>query len=459
MVGITIKNNFILLCFLFTIMFPIACNKFTGNSSNKCPVISESANAAASLPPATENLQVDIYLDATLSMKGFTETDTFSYYQQTIPLLESSVINTLKGEKFFYKFGSKTEILNDRSFLQAQKPTFYADASFNTKTFIEGVLENANPQNLTIIVTDLFQDNADVNQLSEKIKPKFINNSLAIGILGIKSQFNGNVYDVGTNNYSFPYKTSDDASFRPFYILAFGSHSNIARYFDALEQDGIKNFPAKQRIILSRYLSDKPSSFQGGEVVDKKNINELNAVIVSNEQNLTNFGEFRIRKEREPAVIEAKLPFQQLSGIVNFSEQLEPEVESMICSQAGSSDSGAGNTRSFTSYPSAAGAIVVNAQLNKPEGINLKIDVAPEKLEGSEVNAFHLILRPKQTSLPGWIDEWNMTDSEIEMWKRNPAEFNGTKTYNLKHFLQTLWTTTLNVHKPKAADFYLYIKP
>lgn len=449
---------FIFLGAAFFISFSAGCKniteKLTGNTSGKCSVVSV-AETKEALSPPTENLQVDIYLDATLSMKGFTETDSFSYYQQTIPLLESSVINTLKGEKFFYKFGNKSEILDGRNYLQSQRPTFYADANFNTKTLIETVLENANPQNLTIVVTDLFQDNADVNQLSDKIKSKFINANLSIGILGIKSQFSGTVYDVGVNPndskpFSFPYKTESEETYRPFYILAFGSHSNIARYFDALEQDGVKNFPIKERVILSKNLSERPASFAGADVADKKNINELSGTIVKNDQNLNNFGEFRVKDASKPAVIEVNLPFQKLPGIINFSEQLEPEINSMVCS---------GGASSFVQQPAIRDALSIDAKTTKPEGINLIINIAPEKIEKDEVNAFHLILRPKQSSLPDWVNEWNMTDAEISDWSRNKNQFNGTKTYNLKHFLQTLWTTTENVHKPKVADFYLYIKP
>lgn len=448
----------IFLCVVFFIAFSTGCKKltekFSGQSSGKCSVISATETRDVLSPPS-ENLQVDIYLDATLSMKGFTETDSFSYYQQTIPLLESSVINTLKGEKVFYKFGNKSVVLKDRDYLQSQKPTFYADANFNTKTLIENVLENSNSQNLTIIVTDLFQNNADVNQLSEKIKSKFINANLAVGILGIKSQFIGTIYDVGSNNFSFSYNTlNDEAKYRPFYILAFGSHSNIARYFDALEQDGIKNFPVKQRVILSGNLSERPASFLGADITDKKNINELSGTIVKNEENLSDFGEFRVRDSGKPAVIEAQLPFQKLPGTVNVSEELELEVSSLICSGAN-----AENTSSFAPQPAVMNAISTDAKVTKSEGINLKINVAPEKLERDEVSAFHLILRPKQLSLPDWINEWNMTDSEISIWSKNKNQFDGTKTYNLKHFLQTLWTTTQNVHKPKVADFYLYIKP
>jgi hypothetical protein len=390
-------------------------------------------------------------------MRGFTETDSFSFYQQTIPLLESSIINNLKGEKVFYKFGNKSEVLKDRDYLLSQKPSFYADANFNTKTLIENVLENANPQSLTVVVTDLFQNNADVNQLSEKIKSKFITANLAVGVLGIKSQFKGMVYDVGSNNYTFPYQSSDEATFRPFYILAFGSHANIARYFDALEQDGVKSFPAKQRVILSPNLTDKLASYLGADVVDKKNINELSGTIVSNDQNLNNFGEFRVRDGAKPAAVEVQLPFRQLPGTVNLSEQLEPEVSSLLCATAQSTD--AKYTSSFAPQPEASQALDINAKIIKPGGIDLKINIAPEKLEKSGVNAFHLILRPKQSVLPDWVGEWNMTDSDVSVWHKNPKQFDGSRTYNLQHFLQTLWATTENIHKSKVADLYLYVKP
>lgn len=95
----------------------------------------------------------------------------------------------------------------------------------------------------------------------------------------------------------------------------------------------------------------------------------------------------------------------------------------------------------------------------KPEGISLKINIAPEKLEENKTTAFHIILRPKQSSLPDWVNKWNMNDAEIEVWSKNKNQFDGTRTYNLHHFLQTLWTTTQNVRQPKVADFYLYIKP
>lgn len=448
---------------LLAALFYPACHKLSarlaGGSSSKCPVVTPEKPALTFAPPS-QNLRVDIYLDATLSMKGFTDTDSFSFYQQTIPLLESSIINTLKGERAFYKFGNRTEELKGRDYLLAQKPAFYADVNFNTKTLIENVLENASPQNLTVVVTDLFQNNADVNQLSDKIKSKFINANLAVGILGLKSQFKGMVYDVGADNYSFPYQTADEATFRPFYILAFGSHANIARYFDALEADGVKNFPIKERLVISGSLTEKPASYAGVDVIDKKNINELSGTIVKNEENLNDFGEFRIRDDTKPSSVEVQLPFKQLPGTVVISPELEPEVTALLCVAVQPSDSNTGGgSRLFVQRIGDAGALNIDARIMKTDGINLKIAIAPDKLEKKDVNAFHLILRPRQSSLPAWVGNWNMSDSEISSWKKNPKQFGGSRTYNLQHFLQTVWTTTENMSKPVVADLYLYIKP
>lgn len=445
--------GFIIVILLFVSSSTCDKNRLTGGKTQKCPVISK-ANTEDELTPPTNNLQVDIYLDATLSMQGFTKTDSFSYYQQTIPLLESAVINTLKGEKVFYKFGNKADALPARNFLQAQKEDFYLDKDFNTKTFIENVIENANPSNLTIVVSDLFQDNADVNQLSEKIKNKFITKGLAVGILAIKSQFNGNIFDVGSNNYSFSFVTTDEATYRPFYIMALGSHSNIVTYFDALEKDGIKNFPLKQRIIFSRFLTEKPSNFNASKIVDTKNINEVSEVLVKNDNNLTDFREFRVKDKSKPASFEAALPFKPLSNDIDLSNELVPEIEALTCT-----NSGAQNPSAFSGNQNLQAALSVDATFTKPEGLSLKVTVAPEKFDNAEVNAFRVILRPKTIELPKWIAEWNMSDPEIEVWHKNPPSFDGSRTYNLRYFLQTLWSTTQNVHRPKVADFYCYIKP
>src|ERR1700755_3170807 len=110
-------------------------------------------------PTVSDNLHADIYLDATLSMKGFIVSGTSTYYQQTIPLLESAVERGWPGGSVtFNKFGTRISPLEGRSYLNAGKHTFYTDQEVNLRTYIEGVIDSANTDNLTLIVTDLFQD-------------------------------------------------------------------------------------------------------------------------------------------------------------------------------------------------------------------------------------------------------------------------------------------------------------
>lgn len=443
------RLQLLILCILLTL------NSMGCGSSNKCSVIDQVHD---NFPAPTSNLQVDIFLDATLSMKGFTGTESFSHYQQIIPLLESSVINNLKGRKAFYKFGSRAEPLPEREFLQAQKPVFYTDPDVNTRTLIENVLEDADNGHLTIIVSDLFQDNADVNQLTEKIKSKFIEKNLAVGVLGIKSGFNGQIYDVGSNNYSFTYSTDGEDTYRPFYILAFGSHASIVAYFDALEQSGVKKFPVKERIIFSKYLTEKPASYLGGEIKDKKNANELRGTIVKNEKNLTDFAEFRIRDGKKPATIEMQLPFSRLSNTVDFKGQLAVEVESLVCGPVQQGNSDTAKASRFILSEKVANSIKIDGQLIGSDKIGLKLNINSSELGMNTINAFKVTIRPAQATLPAWIDVWDMTDPEIESWHKNPSEFDGTKTYNLKHFIQSLWITTKTIHDPKVGELFLYVK-
>lgn len=40
-----------------------------------------------------------------------------------------------------------------------------------------------------------------------------------MALIGVKSQFNGNIYDIGKNGAAFKYTSKDEiASYRPFYL-------------------------------------------------------------------------------------------------------------------------------------------------------------------------------------------------------------------------------------------------
>lgn len=151
------------------------------------------------IAPLTVEINADIYIDASFSMVGFV-TPGNSFYVRTLQMLERAFIsgwpkrsNSLK----FYKFGSKISKIERDQVLSAAFAEFYMDPEIRAQTRIEKVIENANSDNLNIIITDLFQIDADVNLLIGSLNQKFLTKHNSVGVLGIKSHFNGKVFDVG----------------------------------------------------------------------------------------------------------------------------------------------------------------------------------------------------------------------------------------------------------------------
>jgi hypothetical protein len=188
-----------------------------------------------------------------------------------------------------------------------------------------------------------------------------------------------------------------------------------------------------------------------------KNLNELNEVLIKNGSGISGFKEFRVKDEKKPGTLNVRLPLQRLPYSADLSTELVPEIEPFSC--AGGDPKTTEKAGDFAPRANLGDVLNVEAALPDPTGISLKVTIAPEKFESKDVSAFHVVLRPKSAALPAWVDSWNMNDPEIELWHRDPASFQGTRTYNLKYFLQTLWTTTQNTHRPRVADLYFYVDP
>lgn len=412
------------------------------------------------LGPVTDALKVDLFFDATLSMKGFVSTQTTSAYQQTVPLLERSVIEGWNGgQATFYKFGDDIALLPGRTYLDALRPVFYADSKYNTKTFIERVIDQAKQDHLTVIVTDLFQDNADVNQLSDRLKQKFIANNLAVGVYAIRSQFAGQVYDVGPDNYTFSYKSGDKSeSFRPYYLLAFGSHADIAHYFDVLAASGVNRFPESHVLIFSRHLTGIPASFARAKLKSADKISEVSSSnLLSGSYHGDRVKAFKVSSGKTEAKFGLELPYDAtLANVMTHGSELTPEVTAWKGEDTGA----AGLT--MVENEQAQKAFKVSGRLLPEEGafrvLDLQAELKVTELPAGGVYRYRVQFRPTRYALPDWAAGWNMRDEDIKMWHSRPQEFNGAKTYNLENFLGTLQGAVLGVTPPTVCDVYFYIR-
>ncbi len=398
---------------------------------------------------------VDIFLDATLSMQGFITDGSFSYYQQSMPMLERAVIRN-GGTVNFHKFGTEIAELPGRSYGDAQRKVFYTDALINKKTLIEKVLDRSNPEHLTIIVTDLFQERADINQLSELIKNKFISAELAVGVLAIKSHFNGMVFDVGSNNYSFSYASGGEASsLRPFYLLALGTHGDIANYFDTLVSGEMAAFPQKEQVIFSKFITPHISSWDGSQLTDSQGINEVNGVLVQPQGGEHQYKEFRIKGNARDTWLAADLRFERLPNVAEF-ENLKPSIEAFNCGAAPIAAGTETGSEGYVANDALSDALGITAA-ESGNGLQIRIDVDQSRLGQGQIAAYRIVLKPERYAMPAWVNEWNMTDEQIESW-RTAGTLDGSKTYNLTPFLQTLWEMNKQVHDPIVADLFAFFR-
>jgi hypothetical protein len=404
-------------------------------------------------------------------MQGFVVPSS-THYTRICPALESVIVSGWKDETVnFFRFGEKVEPIDRNTYLQAGYEGFYERENIYRETFIQKIIdyegqltsdrtaESTIPEELTeieghntpeettetvspieevdesreehqlvVIVTDLFQDRGDINLLVTQLKEKYIKKGLEVGLFGLRSQFDGTVYDTGIGQAPLPYRSdpNDLKTFRPFYLLVLGRHADIAYYFDRLKA----NNPDAQTIIFSRYLVSPLLSFEDATTIELKKLNPL-------DQN-PRLKRFRIVGDSDPAEISAKLKYVSLPHAMLFdSNAFEVSISAK--------DKRIGKTEE---NPEAAACMEVTSKLNE-DGNELSVVfiLDSEDLQ-RDTYLYEVTLSPDVDAYqaPKWCSDWDMG-----------GERDGSKTLNLVNFVRDLSQVTARMHRPKIAQFHCYI--
>ena len=444
----------------------------TGCDTNK-PGIPDPPEPLSDLPAVSDRLVARIYFDATLSMQGFVVPDS-THYTRICPYLESVIVSGWRDETVsFFRFGEKVEPIDRSTYLQAGYESFYEEKDIFGKTYIEKVIENeaqfvsigmgtsstpedtaeidANdtPQEavetdntegqLVVIVTDLFQDDSDITQLIGHLKEKYIREGHEVGLFGLRSQFDGTVYDIGIGEgSSMPYRSSASSpeTFRPFYLLVLGNYADIAHYFDRLKLNG---FTEAKTIIFSQYMANPLLSFDGA-AIKTENLNRAN--YVPEDPHLL---QYEIVQSSLPAKISAEgMKYVPLPYAMDFNADT---FDSDIIAEYKPTPTGSNKIST-----EAQECMKVMPKFSKNEnGNELTIDfnLDSASLPGNAVYLYKVTLHPGIDSYraPDWCSEWDMGTAR-----------NGAKTLNLVNFVSGLSQVTARVHRPKIALFHCYIE-
>ena len=436
------------------------------------------------LPPISDRLVARIYFDATLSMQGFVAPGSTHYTQICLYLERVIVSGWRDGEVDFFRFGERVESIDRGTYLQAGYESFYEQEHISRKTFIQKIIDheeqlvnarmkaNSVPEDTTetnvndtseaateavrptetveadstenqlvVIVTDLFQDDSDITLLINHLKEKYIKKGREVGLFGLRSQFDGTVYDIGIGEgSSMPYRSTpgNPETFRPFYLLVLGRHADIAHYFDRLIANG---FSEAETIIFSQYLVSPLLSFEGAKIEDLENL--IGDTIAKKPD--SRLKEYRIRNRDEPSKISAKMKYELLPHAMLFDSNIfesPPEVEH----NRYNSDQKKEINQAAEDCLKVTSTFATNGNGDE---LTVNFELDSRVLPRRAVYLYKVALHPKIDTyqVPEWCSEWDMGIGR-----------NGAKTLNLVNFVDGLTDIAVSEHQPKIAQFYFYIE-
>jgi hypothetical protein len=422
-------------------------------------------------PPAAviraDSIAVRVFIDASLSMLGFAGGQA-SRYAVALGALERAVSSQWPGASTsYYKFGDRVLQLSDaqREWALAWEPGFYADQTVNKRTRLELVFDSVGTADVFFLVTDLYQENADMNLVAREIIRRFLRHGSAVGVLGLRSAFHGVVYDQGAETGSFPYTGP-----RPFYIVAIGPRALIETAMDRLHQvlreGGALDEGASTTVILSPTLVEAVGSGPTADSAHGLNVQE-ELVQGGDSLHLLQFSFFS-----DTASLRIVAPWQKAHWSVDFEDgAVEPRVSTWFWDRsapperAETGSPGDRRTRSGDSVPGASpvghGRWVPFTRARDwasatavPSPGQLTVNVRMQRADlACGIHAVSVVVgpTPRNLRLPHWIDEWNLPAQAMNQQA-------GSKTLNLSAFLNELLYGGFTASEaPALANFRIYV--
>jgi hypothetical protein len=393
---------------------------------------------------STNPLAINVNIDGSGSMLGYVNQENSSY-TQALELLDSTL--NLSGSRSkstvkYYRSGDyqhQAKELTRSEFRKAEKADFYNGTNpvFPAVSSDLGSLitKPKNSDHLTVIVTDLDQNDGDVNLIANKIKENYFNSqaeNYAVGIWAVKSEFNGTVYSASDANKKFNYNTEGKNSkkYRPFYILFLGDYQDITNYFDKLEKEQGNLSDLSKFLIFSphnlvadvSYLNSpqnlssdlaSPNLLHNGKVSVEKNNQPIELLEIKN-------------KSADALEIKYQLPLKQ----INHTLSADPN-DLKVAIDVSAFDKF--NKQQFKQAPTAEKALNFEDWQINDNQLEFVTTISANNFTESNIYYFKVDVTAKDLQKLDWWSEWNLNSGS-----------DGSKTSNLYSFMSSLKNITLN---------------
>jgi hypothetical protein len=384
-----------------------------------------------------EKVNVDVYWDATYSMQGYTTIASGNAYRNLPDRLED--VGNSMGDTKFFRFGETVQPLEGREHRKFSEASFYNE----TVTAIHTVIDSTDSDHLSIVVTDLFESNSDWSNVAKKIKEKYFAQHLAVAIVGIKNPFNGDIFDVGLDNMKFNYNSGADSNkYRPFYMMILG-HENDVKEFLQRWKDKNAASNETQYLLLSENLMDQVPTLATMEIVDSKNVFADEKLNIADKR----MKEFGIDAYGDQAMIMTRFTYKPvIDGCKVDMGKLKTSIQAQVLSDGVWQPTEIDGDLNFQ----------IKEDNERPDDYLLTMSFTPEKtLRKDSINLIHAVVEPSYNgfTLPDWVRNWNMENPAGV----TPDQFDGSKTINFMHLVQSLKESALDAAKPSLANITLVV--
>jgi hypothetical protein len=416
-------------------------------------------------PQLSDDLHINLFLDASQSMQGFLAPGSENRYLPLLEQLESLAGNGAwrNGKTKWWRFGENVVEVLPKDRLLFRSAAFYTE----TKTNIEKIFDISQPGDLTVIVTDLFQSRADVALLSGHLDAKYLAGmrqakdhespatTPAVAVLGIETRFNGRVselYDTNGVERSVPHTGT-----LPYYVLILGNLPDVERYLQRIDAHFPDLGPHSQRVLFTermvRHLDTK------AKLGIKRDGYSLEKNLIPGPAG------------QDERILQLQVPAQGV-GKLTDARHLDATLEcdllsnglpldlSMLLTSVKSEK--AADDGSFKADPQLDGVLRVSAVKLEGKQLKLALELARDHMLTGHDYRFEVRVFPAEEAshLSKQILEWDLLPSEVDqiLAQKGFAKGKPGRTLNLGTFLLSLRDATFSQKKPPIGILYLYVK-
>lgn len=438
------KKILSLILLLCTTLCFIGCSNETSNNRKvERPNIEKQSKS--------ESIDMNVYIDGTYSMSGYVNYSGSTVYDGALKNIETTAMANWKQDNIqYFKFGDSIQPISYEQFLNFNKVSFYQEKD----TSLQKVIVSMDAAKFNILISDMFQTNQDINSLVKSLKNICFNdNSKAMALIGIKSQFNGKVYDVGKNYASFSYSSTEEKeSYRPFYLLVIGNEADVRlftdNYIKTFKQDDLVKVVLFSKNMGTEILLSPGKAIPNNNKEKLANMAQISTMLGSGSDIL----QYRLKLDEKKSGFNSILTAGGVIGNVpdNFSE-FTFNVEKWD------------TNGKFTPITAKNFVEVTGSNVGLRDGnvnLNLLCEFNPSSIKRTEGKyRINLSLFPaKEDYLQSnkVFEEWNFNNELVV----TPEELQavGGKTLNITYLVDRISMLNYEMNKPGFYNIYVYLE-